>query len=91
MKVQVLFFASLRELAGTHASQIVVEDGATVADLWGVLCARHPAVEPMSTSVSFAVNQEYTDRDHPLADGDEVALIPPVSGGCCAEADTDAC
>lgn len=90
MRVHVLFFASLRELARTSSCDVTVDDGATVADLWRTLCTSNPALEPMGASLSFAVNQEYTDRDHHLADGDEVALIPPVSGGCCVETDADA-
>ena len=81
MQVRVLFFASLRERAGTNEAFQTLADDQTVGDLWQVLVELYPAIEPMGTSVSFAVNQEYADRAQALRDGDEVALIPPVSGG----------
>ena len=81
MRVHVLFFASLRERAGTHEIDLELIAGRTVGDLWSLLVERYPAIEPMGASVSFAVNQEYADRAQSLQDGDEVALIPPVSGG----------
>lgn len=81
MNVRVLFFASLREKVKASEAIASLEEGARVADLWDQLCAKHEAIAPMSSSVSFAVNREYADREHVLQDGDEVALIPPVSGG----------
>jgi len=81
MIVQLRFFASLRERLKVSAATRTVADGATIADLWAALCSERPDLEPLSKSISFAVNREYVERDHILADGDEVALIPPVSGG----------
>jgi len=81
MKVQVLFFASLREKTRLHDTTLELASGCTVGELWNMLVERFPAIEPMGSSVSFAVNQEYADRDQVLSDGDEIALIPPVSGG----------
>jgi len=81
MRVQVRFFALLREKAKTAEATWEIETGATVAELWTALAAAFPAIEPLGGSVSFAVNQEYVDRNTRLNDGDEVALIPPVSGG----------
>jgi MoaE-MoaD fusion protein len=74
VKVQVRLFAGLRERAGY--SQRELEDVATVADVWPAL---ELGAEP--SGLVYAVNRQYVDRDTPLADGDEVALIPPVSGG----------
>jgi MoaE-MoaD fusion protein len=74
MRVRVKLFAGLRERAGWSEREL---DGADrVADVW-------PALElgDEPKGLLYAVNKEYADRDHPLADGDEVALIPPVSGG----------
>lgn len=82
MTVQVLFFASLRERVKRSEASWPLADGATVAALWGALVEEFPAIEAMTGAVRFAVNREYVDRDHVLADGDEVAVIPPVSGGC---------
>ena len=81
MTVRLRFFASLRERLQTAAAERRLPDGATVADLWAALCRERADLEPLGTSMSFAVNREYVERDHVLADGDEVAVIPPVSGG----------
>ncbi len=77
MKILVRLFAALREQAGTSRVELDLPDGAHVADVWGALALG--GAEP--GSLTFAVNKAYADRDHVLADGDEVALIPPVSGG----------
>jgi molybdopterin converting factor subunit 1 len=82
MTVRLRFFASLRERLKTAEAERTVPDGTTVAALWAGLCAERPDLEVLSASISFAVNREYVERSHALADGDEVALIPPVSGGC---------
>ena len=73
MTVTVRLFAGLRERAGWSRREI---DAATVADVW-------PALElgDEPAGLLYAVNKEYADRDRALRDGDEVALIPPVSGG----------
>lgn len=80
--MRVLFFASLRERVKRSEASWTLADGATVAGLWTDLLREFPQIEPMSGSVTFAVNREYVDRAHALRDGDEVAVIPPVSGGC---------
>ena len=74
VSVRVRLFAGLRERAGW--SERSVDGVATVADVWPEL---ELGDEP--PGLLYAVNHEYADRDRPLADGDEVALIPPVSGG----------
>src|SRR3954467_11888960 len=73
MPVTVRLFAGLRERAGWSRREV---DAATVADGW-------PALElgDEPAGLLYAVNREYAPRDRELADGDEVALIPPVSGG----------
>ena len=81
MIVRLRFFASLRERMKASEAQRELADAATIDDLWRALCRERPDLEPLSRSISFAVNREYVERDHVLADGDEVALIPPVSGG----------
>ena len=81
MTVHLRFFASLRERLKMSAAERTLTDGATVGDLWAALCRERPDLEPLSRSITFAVNREYVERDHRLRDGDEVALIPPVSGG----------
>ena len=76
MKVAVRLFAALRERAGAREAALELEEGASVDDVWGALgLGEEPA------GLVYAVNRAYVERGTPLADGDEVALIPPVSGG----------
>jgi len=79
--VRTRLFARLRELAGTDSENVEVRAGATVADVYNALRKSHPALDVSSESVRAAVNQEFADWDVVVADGDEVAFIPPVSGG----------
>jgi MoaE-MoaD fusion protein len=81
VRVRVRLFAVQRELAGTREVPLDLPDGATVADVWSALIAIHPALAPGRASVRFARNGAYADAATALADGDEVAMIPPVSGG----------
>jgi molybdopterin converting factor subunit 1 len=76
MDVTVRLFAGLRERAGTGERELELPEGATLADVWPAL---RLGEEP--PGLLYAVNREYAGRDQPLADGDEVAVIPPVSGG----------
>jgi MoaE-MoaD fusion protein len=76
VKVVVRLFAGLREQAGTGERDVELPEGAEVGDVWAQLGL---GAEP--AGLLYAVNQEYARRDSPLVDGDEVALIPPVSGG----------
>ncbi len=80
MKVAVKLFASYRELAGASQTSVVLEEGSSVDDLLRELAARFPAL-PDCERIVVAVNNEYQPHDFRLADGDEAALIPPVSGG----------
>jgi molybdopterin synthase catalytic subunit len=79
--VKTRLFARLRELAGTDAENIEVPAGSTVADVYSAVRKSHPALEADPGSVRAAVNQEFADWDAIVANGDEVAFIPPVSGG----------
>lgn len=81
MVIAVRLFARLREIAGAPELQLDVRDGATVADVWAMLSARHPDLEAYATSVSCAVNEDYAHMTAALHEGDEVAFLPPVSGG----------
>jgi MoaE-MoaD fusion protein len=76
VRVTVRFFAGLREQAGTSRREVELPDGAVVRDLWPALDLGQ---EP--TGLLYAVNRAYAERTDRLAEGDEVALIPPVSGG----------
>jgi molybdopterin synthase catalytic subunit len=81
IRVHLRLFAMQRELAGTRALDVELPAGATVEDAWAELVARHPALAPGRMAVRFAVNGSYAPADTALGDGDEVAMIPPVSGG----------
>jgi molybdopterin synthase catalytic subunit len=79
--VRVRLFAIQRELAGTREVALELPEGADVEAAWLALVGRHPLLGPGRPSVRFARNGDYADPTTPLADGDEVAMIPPVSGG----------
>jgi len=83
MHVRVRLFASYREAAGAGEVELDLADGATVGDAVAALRRRYPAIQPAGSDRALvaARNREYATRDTTLADGDEVALIPPVSGG----------
>ena len=81
MRIRIRLFAIQRELAGTREVPLDLADGATVADAWDALVDAYPALAPGRASVRFARNGAYADGATALADGDEVAMIPPVSGG----------
>ncbi len=81
MRVRVRLFAIQRELVGSRELTLELADGATIADAWTSLIERYPVLASGGPSVRFARNSEYADRDALLAEGDELACIPPVSGG----------
>jgi MoaE-MoaD fusion protein len=89
IRVRVRLFAVQRELAGTREVPLELPDGADVEAAWAGLVARHPILAPGRASVRFARNGDYADPTTTLTDGDEVAMIPPVSGGS-SEAGRDA-
>jgi molybdopterin converting factor subunit 1 len=81
MRVTVRLFARLRELVGAGDLTVDVPAGATVADVWAALVAAHPEAAAYARSMSCAVNLDYAKMTAPVRDGDEVAFLPPVSGG----------
>jgi molybdopterin synthase sulfur carrier subunit len=81
MMVRVRLFAAARELAGTDALDVTLPSGATIGRLREALVEQAPSLEKLSRHVWFAIGTEYADEAQPLADGQEVACIPPVSGG----------
>jgi len=85
ISVRVRLFAVQRELAGTRDVPLELADGADVEAAWEALVARHPVLAPGRASLRFARNGDYADPTTILADGDEVAMIPPVSGGADGE------
>lgn len=82
MAILVKFFASAAEAAGMREREVELEGDPDVAALLGRLCSELPGLARLRPVLRAAVNHEYAAEDTKLADGDEVALIPPVSGGC---------
>lgn len=82
IRIRVLLFAMLAEAAGERQKELQLPAGATVAEAAAALFESNPAMAKLpSTHILFAVNEKYADPDVQLEDGDELALIPPVSGG----------
>jgi MoaE-MoaD fusion protein len=81
LRIRVRLFAMQREAAGMRELRVEVPLGATVDDAWNAVVRTIPSLAPGRASLRFAVNGEYADEDQALADGDEIACIPPVSGG----------
>ena len=79
--VRTLLFARLREQAGTDSQTVELPAGSTVADVWEALRLSRPRLEANRDAVRAALNQQFTAWESLVADGDEVAFIPPVSGG----------
>jgi molybdopterin converting factor subunit 1 len=81
VRVNVRLFARLRDLVGVGELPREVEPGATVAAVWSALLRDYPAIEPYAASMSCAVNADYARMTTTVHEGDEVAFLPPVSGG----------
>jgi molybdopterin synthase catalytic subunit len=81
MHVRLLLFGILKDSAGREAETLELPERATVAELLAQYARRAPQLESQLANIAVAVNQEYAQRSLALAEGDEVALIPPVSGG----------
>lgn len=84
MRVTVKLFARLHELAGDSDWRQELEEvapAASVRDVWRAVVGRHPALEPYGGSISCAVNAHFARMTAVVHDGDEVAFLPPVSGG----------
>jgi len=81
MKIRVLFFGVTQDLAGFQQEEAEIPDGSNLEGLWERYSARFPRFNDLSQAVLLAVNQEIANRARVLQDGDEVAFLPPVSGG----------
>ncbi len=81
MRITVRFFALVRDRAGVGQIDLEIEEGATVAKAGELIGRRFADLSALLPRIAFAVNQSYVDRSALLHDGDELALIPPVSGG----------
>src|SRR5580692_10080834 len=81
MRVRVLFFGQLKEIVGCGEDYAELVDGARLEDLFATYGQRYPKLAGFRHSVVASVNQSFADWTSPLAAGDEVAFLPPVSGG----------
>jgi len=81
MRVTVLLFARLRDIAGASELTREVGPGATIGSVWRQLVDDFPELARYEHSISSAVNADYARMDHAIGDGDQVAFLPPVSGG----------
>jgi molybdopterin converting factor subunit 1 len=79
--VKVLFFGAAADRAGLRQTEVSVDSGTTLAEIWSVLTDMYPDLAPMRDTLAFAVNGEYARMDDAISPGDEVAVLPPVSGG----------
>ncbi len=80
-EVKIVLFGAAADCAGTRQTQVPVGEETTLHELWPLLADRCPGLIPMRDTLAFAVNGEYARMDDPVSAGDEVAVLPPVSGG----------
>ncbi len=81
IRVELLLFASVAEAIGERRRELELPGGATVRDVFAGLVQEQPRLERLVDHVSFARNREFVPGDTRLSEGDELAIIPPVSGG----------
>jgi len=81
MKVRLLFFAVLRDIAGTDMRELAVDEGTTARDVWQSLRIEFAKLSDYKQPPMIAVNESYAEPETILRDGDELAFIPPVAGG----------
>ena len=81
MKVKLLFFASCRDIVGVRDLELEVDEDIIIADLKEQLIALYPRLRSIKKVLSVAVNAQYVHDSYEISSGDEIAFIPPVSGG----------
>jgi molybdopterin synthase catalytic subunit len=81
MRVRVLLFARLREMAGGGTMEMEVPEGTTMGELWRLLQSRNPSLRAFTSLPLMALNLEYARPETLLKGDDEIAFLPPVSGG----------
>src|SRR5712691_2861061 len=87
VRITALLFGQAREWVGASSLELELEAPATIESAFAILKSRHPRLGDMERSLLFAVNEEYAAPSHPLSDGDQLAVLPPVSGGEAASRD----
>ena len=78
--IKILLFGAAADRAGTRETQVQAGK-VTLDELWALMLQQHPSLSPMRDTLAFAVNGEYARGDTHVSPGDEVAVLPPVSGG----------
>lgn len=81
MRITVKLFAILKDRAGTAETTLDLPPGSTIATAAGLMAEKFPSISDLLSRSAFALNRQYATADHPLADGDELAILPAVSGG----------
>jgi molybdopterin synthase catalytic subunit len=81
VRVRLLYFAVVREIIGQSEETREIRNGQTLEQLFDEIIEDYPAISRLRPSLLFMVNEEYASPQHTIMDGDEIALIPPVSGG----------
>jgi MoaE-MoaD fusion protein len=81
VRIEVLYFAVLRERVRLAGESLDLPVGSRVREARAAIAARHAEIAPLLPRVQAAVNRTVVGDDHPLSDGDELAFLPPVSGG----------
>ncbi|MFQ5909676.1 MAG: MoaD/ThiS family protein [Thermoplasmata archaeon] len=81
MKVRVKLFAAFREIVGKKDLIMDMSEGSTVEDVVAKLLAEHPKLRKLRETMIYSVNKEYAKPHKELSDGDEVGILPPISGG----------
>ena len=81
VRVMILYFAQAREAAGTRSEYFSLDDRASVMDALSKAFRSHPKLREIEKSIKVALNEEVTEDDARLQDGDRVALLPPIVGG----------
>ncbi len=81
VSVTAKFFASIREVVGQGKLNKEIKQGTTASNLWVELCDEYPGLKELENQIIIAVNKDTGKKDKVLEDGDEIAFLPPVSGG----------
>ena len=81
VRVKILYFAQAREAAGTGSEYFSLDDQANIKDALSKAVTSHPKLKEIERSIKVALNEEITENDARLHEGDRVALLPPVVGG----------
>lgn len=81
VRVKVLFFGMLKDIVGRSEDHVEVAEGQPVGRIFDDYAQQFPRIGQMASSIVLACNQQFCDRSHPVGEGDEIAFLPPVSGG----------